>query len=91
MGTIRGDRVGDATEMLVVGLLRRPRMSAKKRMCFVAESHLSHPRQCVGEQLRFAFGKEASDAGFVDTYFPELLASADLRVEAVNLRRFPNL
>lgn len=35
--------------------------------------------------------KEASDAGFVDTYFPELLASADLRVEAVNLRRFPNL
>ena len=30
--------------------------------------------------------KEASDAGFVDGYFPELLVTANLRVEAVNLR-----
>ncbi len=35
--------------------------------------------------------QEASDAGFVDGYFSQLLASTVLRVEAVNLRRFPNL
>jgi len=35
--------------------------------------------------------KEASGAGFVDGYFPTMLASSGLRVESVNLRRFPNL
>ena len=35
--------------------------------------------------------KEASDAGFVDAHFPILVSSTAIPVEAVNLRRFPNL
>lgn len=34
--------------------------------------------------------KQASDAGFVDAYFPTLLETASLRVEVVNLRRLSN-
>lgn len=34
---------------------------------------------------------EASGAGFVDAHFPILVSSTAIPVEAVNLRRFPNL
>ena len=34
--------------------------------------------------------KQASDAGFVDGYLPTLLETSSLRVEVVNLRRFPS-
>ncbi len=34
--------------------------------------------------------KQASEAGFVDHYFPTLLETATLRVEVVNLRHFSN-